>query len=389
MELEKLAASLRRWLKYFVGSNLYGLDPDPEVVEQLRSLGEIVAEVHGRRPDRFPDAGQPGSDPIEILRQALQPQFSPDDLIYPDDDVSILFSGLDTVADDLLAQQHDTSEAPDRGSEEFAPKDDIPKEQQKNGEPKKKKDGDDPQDVGGKDDEWTISLYLRKIHCKKETSPEVLTDDFRLYGHYKYGAEGGPLQEVKGQFDTNTQKTYAGDGLLLASEKIPATTEFTIFDTTIVAFEDDGMTAANARILAFLMGNLVTLGVNGLMAQAQVAGINVPAQAKEAYDNLGLPGLIGWLAKAWGPEPFIPQKAYAKTKWPPDTPATPPDWVAKIPEPGGSRRTHSGAETHDGSVTMNEATVEPAAAGGSDLVLVVVTDGGQYYVYLRYKVELK
>ena len=242
-------------------------------------------------------------------------------------------------------------------------------------------------------DEWNISLYLRRIHCVRETRPLAGQDEFRVFGNYVYGPKSGSLQDVEGKFDSGSQVNFVDqenpDGLLLATEEVAASTEYTTFDTTIVAFEDDGMTADGARILAGILGNLATLGVNGLLTSAQASGVNVPPQAKQAYDNLGLPGLIGLLAKLFGPDPFVPKKAYAITKWPPSATPADPEWLGKIPNPGGPRRTHTGADTHDGSGTLEEATLQASASpqGATDQVLAVDSDGGQYYLYLRYRVE--
>jgi hypothetical protein len=115
----------------------------------------------------------------------------------------------------------------------------------------------------------------------------------------------------------------------------------------------------------------------------------VPAAAKQAYQNLGLPALLGVLAKLFGPDPFIPIDVYAKTKWPPNTPSTPPVWWVKIPSPGGRRRRESGEGMLDGSLQMAEATVEERTLpnGTKSAKLARLDSGGRYTLYVAFVVE--
>ena len=108
---------------------------------------------------------------------------------------------------------------------------------------------------------------------------------------------------------------------------------------------------------------------------------------KQAYDNLGLPGLIGWFAKAFGPEVFLPVHTYAKTKWPPDEEE--PKWKAKIPTPGGTIGRYEGENEHIGNINVLEAEVDEItdSSGRTAYTLVADTDGGRYRLDLKYRME--
>lgn len=384
--LDDATNSLSHWNKHYIWDSLYGATPDPAAELVLTQIGEILNEVRGRRPERFPDLSQlsPATDPLDVTRTAMKPLFDPEDADLPTPHAKSLLGRWSEILKELEKVRRESSPVDPSSEPTLLAPNDPPAEVIP--DPGLTPPPSAP--AAG----WRISLYLRKIHCKKETAPEALTDDFRLLGSYQYGTKPGELHPQDGEFDTNTQKTYSGEhdpnGRLLATELIPQSQDTVEFSTTVYAFEDDGMSATGATLLAGLLGNLATLGINGLMSFATSSGVALPPEAKQAYDNLGLPFIIGFLAKAFGPEPFIPVEAYARTRWPDPTAA--PKWEGKIPAVGGERRTHIGAETHDGNVTMDEASWEvPIApvAGQAKPALIAKADGGKYYVYLRYVVE--
>ena len=386
--LDDAANSLSHWTKYYIWKNLYEQQGDADARAILGDIGAILDGVRQRNPGKLPGLdGLPlDIDPHLLLGKALNSEFKPEDRELPKVTAMSLFEQVDEIIE-AFERRRQASQTPDPNDEinELAPVEPpvgvppVP-------------DGSLPPPPASGAAKWRISLFLRKIHCKKETAPEVLTDDFQLLGSYQYGTESGSLRQVAGQFDTNTQKTYFSaenpHGRLLATCLIPPSQDTVAFATKIFAFEEDGMTAAEARLLAGLLGNLATLGINGLLTFASASGVALPPEAREAYDNLGLPFLIGFLAKAFGPEPFIPVPAYARTRWP-DI-ALPPKWDGKIPEIGGQRRSHLGSDTHDGNVTLDEAVWEDPidpSVGSAGPVLVAKTDGGKYYIYLRFVVE--
>jgi hypothetical protein len=240
-----------------------------------------------------------------------------------------------------------------------------------------------------------MSLWLTRVHCVQETDGAG-QDEFMVLGNYRYDEQFGSTRVYEGSFDSGNvkslkyKKTLQGghevvepNGFYLCKIKVVHSTEFRPFNITLSALEDDGMSASKAKTLANIIGGLATLGVNAIMGSASVGGTQIPAAAKDAYTNLGLPALVGTLAKAFGPEPFMPIDIRARISWPRNAPNAPPKWTAMIPFPGGKRGPHIGEDKHEGSVTFLEAELKEVPNGNGEDIYTLVAQGdeGKYYAY--------
>jgi len=411
--LDDVALHLHVWLDHYVATRLEGSVPDPAAIAQFRALGEVFREVAKNKPARVPAVAglPPEADPLLVAQKALAGVFSPSIHTFPEVSFGVLLEAGTSIEEAVKTAQDEAAQAaeaaPPSAADEAlatAPAAPAPISGGPNiaaatpvvpvtgppatGAPT----GASGAPASLPSPKWMISLWAWRVHCKKETAGPG-QDEFVLMGNYVYSDAGKALNPLSGDFDTGTvltlSRTKEPHGRLLAQEMVKPSTEYLDFTVTLVGLEDDGMSATAARVFAGLIGGLVTLGVNALFSSAKASGVTIPPQAESAYRNLGLPGLIGTLAKAFGPDPFLPVQALAKISWPASTPAEPPKWTAMIPMPGGKMKSHSGEDKHMGSITLVEAELDAVTVpGGAEVQkLVGLLNKGEYYVYLTFLMQ--
>ena len=357
--------------EYFLAQGLSEGANGPEYDALMREFGGVLRDRAIRKPEAMPHLQEfiGVEDPIIIAHAALMPIIGGRLLDQPaewfKDIADQIKNTADAVADAAEAAAEESENAPEEALEQA---------------------------------EWRISLYLQRIKCIKETSgflgTEAGKDDIKFTGAYSYG-EGGskPLHyNYSGLFDTGESiPANASErlNLLIAYEVIPESQDFTNFTAILLMLEDDGMSASAAAALSKIIGGIATIITNLLLTTVQVqTGVTIPPNLKEAYDNYGLPGLIGVLAKAFGPEAFVPIAVRCRTKLQPDSSTALPVWRGRIPDPGGDLTSGRGSGDFEGTITLYEGeTEEVELPNGTEVYsLTADLDEGKYEVLLKFEI---
>ena len=266
--LEDIKTSLFHWNRYLIAENLFGENPSPEYQEPLTELGRLLTKIINNRSQPEEIVVDPDNDPLENLKEILKPTLRRGDYQFPDAAVELLLAGANDVEAEV--EKADDEKEPREPTENGTPEDD---------------EKPPPEEREEEITEWVCVLYLTKITCVKETSPAVLTDDFLLFGRWTYDDQNGEIQAVRGQFDTGIVINYARDidpphGVKLAKIDVVRSQGYRPFRSNIACFEEDGMNAEDAKLLASILGVLATLGVNAFLSSTPVAGVTIPAGAK-------------------------------------------------------------------------------------------------------------
>ena len=257
------------------------------------------------------------------------------------------------------------------------------------------------------DAEWFLTLSLRRIKCVKETggfflSPDAGQDDFSLMGNWRYdGGKYETLRARRGKFDSDTsmpagvagqpesQQPEFAPAIPLANVKIEQGNDFKVFEANIFALEDDGMSAAEASAFAYLLGGLATVGINLLFKSIEVkTGVEIPSEAKEAFENYGIAGLIGVIAGAFGPEAFVPKTVRVRTKLKRNDPADRPEWRSEIVQGEASMVRKVGSDIVKGDFLLREGELIEVDIDGNDVPnFAEDLDEGQYKIFVQVEVK--
>ena len=257
------------------------------------------------------------------------------------------------------------------------------------------------------DAQWFLTLSLRRIRCETETEgffldPTAGLDDFELMGNWRYDGSGYKAIPVRrGKFDSGTSLPPKKDTvpesqapeftppITMANVEIKRGNDFKLFEANVFGLEEDGMSAATASAFAHLLGGLATLGINALFKSIEVkTGVEIPKDAKDAFENYGIPGLIGVLAGAWGPEAFVPKVIRVRTKLKPNAPQDRPEWRCEIVHPTATMVRKIGTDVVKGDFTLREGELVETDIDGNDVPnFAEDLDQAEYQIYVQVSVK--
>ncbi len=246
---------------------------------------------------------------------------------------------------------------------------------------------------------YHLTVYLTRVVADALT-PGPTADEFRVTGGYTYhgvqnasGVAENPTYSMTAWehsfSDSDTSADSNTDHLphMLFSQPI-AEGEHQLM-MTLTPTEEDVMSAQAAQAVGKLGSLLMTIGVDLLIGLAMAAGhalapgtATLTPEAQKLIRDYAVPGVVGLIQEALGPELFRMPQMRVNTPWTPGTPVSWRSWSwyadqRTTPHAGNGAGTHNGTD-----IKIDQIEIMPDQH--NVLQQTVVSDGGVYKLDVQF-----
>jgi hypothetical protein len=275
------------------------------------------------------------------------------------------------------------------------------------GEGSSPRGGDTPRGDGGEvvpgrrgSPRYHLTVYLTKVTAHRLT-PGLGADEFRVTGGYTYtGALIGPdgVARDKTMSMTGWEHGFSSNGqsasemvdhlpYMLLSEAIPQGSHQLMM--TLTPTEEDAVSTETARAIGRFASVLMTAGLDVVVGLAVAAGhtiapgaASLTGEAQQLIRDHAVPGLVGLIQQALGPELFTMPLMRVDTSWTPGTPVQWSSWgwyasTPTTPAAGAGAATRNAVD-----IRIDEIRIRPDA--NNVLRQTTVAGGGTYTLDVRF-----